>query len=175
MKGAQSLRIGGREIAPGVAVQDAGTFAQSAATEVTYQAEIAAYSVAGHCAYALDPAAYYADFLADEYQEGGYASAETHPHWAMERKRQAEMLRDIFGPLPFRSVPIEPAWLTRNDGTVAKLAHAIYDESRFEDMPILADALEDAGCHEEQILAHCRGPGPHVRGCWVIDLLLGKE
>ncbi len=42
-------------------------------------------------------------------------------------------------------------------------------------MPVLADALEDAGCADADILAHCRGHGPHVRGCWVVDLVLGKE
>lgn len=62
-----------------------------------------------------------------------------------------------------------------NDGTVPKIAQAIYDERRFEDMPILADALEDAGCDNEEILRHCREPGEHARGCWVVDLLLGKE
>ena len=54
-------------------------------------------------------------------------------------------------------------------------ARTIYEERHFEEMPMLADALEDAGCTNDDILSHCRGPGPHVRGCWVIDLLLGKE
>jgi hypothetical protein len=70
---------------------------------------------------------------------------------------------------------INPIWLRWNDGTVVKLAQSIYDERRFTDLPILADALEDAGCADADILAHCRGPGPHVRGCWVVDLLLGKS
>jgi hypothetical protein len=55
------------------------------------------------------------------------------------------------------------------------MAQAIYNDRRFSDLPILADALEEAGCTDPDILTHCRGPGPHVRGCWVIDLLLGKE
>ena len=55
------------------------------------------------------------------------------------------------------------------------VARAIYDDRAFDRLPILADALMDAGCDDEQILAHCRGPGPHVRGCWVVDLVLGKE
>ena len=62
-----------------------------------------------------------------------------------------------------------------NDGTVRKLAQAIYDDRRFADLPILADALEEAGCADAAILAHCRGGGEYVRGCWVVDLLLGKE
>jgi hypothetical protein len=65
--------------------------------------------------------------------------------------------------------------LTWNDGIVIKLAQAIYEERAFDRLPILADALEEAGCSDTEILAHCRGPGPHVRGCWVVDLLLGKE
>jgi hypothetical protein len=89
--------------------------------------------------------------------------------------RQCSLLRDLFGPLPFRRVPIEPAWLAWNDATVPRIAQVIYDDGRFEDLPILADALEDAGCRDADILNHCRGPGPHVRGCWVVDLLLGKE
>jgi hypothetical protein len=56
-----------------------------------------------------------------------------------------------------------------------RVAKAIYQSRAFQDMPILADALEDAGCDNADILAHCRRPGPHVRGCWVVDLILGKE
>src|SRR5262249_12032196 len=91
-----------------------------------------------------------------------------------ERRYQAVMLRCIFGN-PFRSVSINRAWLAWNDGTVLKIAQAIYDEGASERLPILADALEDAGCDNADILAHCRGEGPHVRGCWVVDLLLGKS
>jgi hypothetical protein len=85
------------------------------------------------------------------------------------------VLRDIFGPLPFRPVAIGPTWLTWNDGTVPRIAQAIYDERAFDRMPVLADALEDAGCTEQSILDHCRQPGEHVRGCWVVDLLTGRE
>ena len=85
------------------------------------------------------------------------------------------MLRDIFGPLPFRPVTLDTRWLTWNHGTVPAIAHRMYEERAFHDLPILADALEDAGCTDADILAHCRQPGEHVRGCWVVDLLLGKE
>lgn len=95
-------------------------------------------------------------------------------HYYLERKEQAVLLRDIFGN-PFRPVAIDPAWLAWNDGTIRRLAESIYEERRFENMPILADALEDAGCRAQAILDHCRGPGPHVRGCWVVDLLTGRE
>jgi hypothetical protein len=84
------------------------------------------------------------------------------------------LLRDIFGN-PFRTVTLDPAWLAWNGGTVRKLAQAVYDDRAFDRLPILADALEDAGCTDGEILAHCRSGGEHVRGCWVVDLLLGKE
>jgi len=89
-----------------------------------------------------------------------------------EREYQSMLLRDIFGPLPFRPVPVNPGWLTL---TVKHLADAIYDERTFDRLPILADALEDAGCSSHDVLDHCRQPGEHYRGCWVIDLLLAKE
>ena len=70
---------------------------------------------------------------------------------------------------------IDPLWLVWNDGTVRQLAGAIYDERAWEQMPILADALEDAGCQDERILDHCRRGGSHTRGCWVVDLVLGMK
>ncbi|MBN9122373.1 MAG: hypothetical protein J0I06_25070 [Planctomycetes bacterium] len=78
-------------------------------------------------------------------------------------------MREVFGN-PFRPVDVSP-WLTSD---VVALARGIYDERAFDRMPILADALQDAGCDNVNVLDHCRGPGEHVRGCWVIDLLLGK-
>jgi len=88
-----------------------------------------------------------------------------------ERNRQASLLRCIFGN-PFHPVALDRTTLTP---TVVSLAQAVYDEAAFDRLPILADALEDAGCTDAEILAHCRGPGPHARGCWVVDFLLGKE
>jgi hypothetical protein len=58
---------------------------------------------------------------------------------------------------------------------VLHLATAIYEESAFDRLPILADALEEAGCTDVELLGHLRGPGPHVRGCWVVDLITGKK
>jgi hypothetical protein len=55
------------------------------------------------------------------------------------------------------------------------LAQAIYEERAFDRLPILADALEESGCYNADLLAHCRSDGPHVRGCWAVDLVLGKE
>jgi hypothetical protein len=86
----------------------------------------------------------------------------------------ASYLRDIFGN-PFRPVAVEPTWLTWNDSTVVKMAQPIYDDRAFDRLPILADALEDAGCTDATILDHLRGPGPHVLGCFALDLVLGKS
>jgi hypothetical protein len=85
---------------------------------------------------------------------------------------QADLLRDIFGPLPFRAIDFDRSWLTT---TVKALAQTIYTDRAFERYPILADEIEKAGCANPEILSHCCGPGPHVRGCWALDLVLGKE
>ncbi len=79
---------------------------------------------------------------------------------------------ELIGSNPFRPVSFNPNWRT---STVVAIAKTTYDSRDFSPMPILADALEDAGCDHADILAHCRGDGPHVRGCWVVDLVLGKQ
>ncbi len=88
---------------------------------------------------------------------------------------QADLLRDVLGPLPFRPVDVDPAWLAWNYGTVPAIARRIDHERAFHDLPILADALEDAGCQDPEWLEHCRGGGVHVRGCWVVDRLLNRR
>ena len=88
-----------------------------------------------------------------------------------ERVAQRGLLLDIFGNPFSRCVAVDPTWLTSD---VVALATDIYAEKAFDRMPILADALQDAGCANDDTLDHCRGPGPHVRGCWVVDLVLGK-
>jgi hypothetical protein len=90
-------------------------------------------------------------------------------------QRAVLLLRDIFGSRPFRPVNIAPDLLAWNDGTVGRIAEGIYDERTFDRLPILADALLDAGCNAAELLAHCRNAGPHVRGCWVVDTILGKN
>jgi hypothetical protein len=87
---------------------------------------------------------------------------------------QADLLRELFGN-PFRPVTVDPAWLQANDSTVVRLAQVIYEEGRYDDLPIMADALLDAGCQNEDLLEHCRLPREHVKGCWVVDALLGKR
>ena len=89
-----------------------------------------------------------------------------------EQQEQAHLLRDIVGN-PFRPATLDPAWRT---STVLALASQMYGSRDFGAMPILADALQDAGCDTDDILTHCRdAKQPHVRGCWVVDLVLGKS
>ena len=108
-------------------------------------------------------------------QAAGQA-ANAIPDRKAERKSQCFFLREIIGN-PFRPVAVSPSWQTPQ---VVALAHASYEH---RDLPsgtldparlaVLADALEDAGCADADLLGHLRGPGPHVRGCWALDLLLG--
>jgi hypothetical protein len=87
---------------------------------------------------------------------------------------QSNLLRCIIGN-PFLRTTAARSWLTWREGTILKLAQAIYEERAFDRLPILGDALEDAGCDNDIVLGHCRQVGEHVLGCWVVDLLLGKE
>ena len=96
--------------------------------------------------------------LPDEHERNAY--------W----KHYADVFRDVAG-YPFRPVTLHPRWQSE---TVVALATGIYADRAFDRLPVLADALEEAGCDNRDLLAHCRGPGPHVRGCWAVDLLLGK-
>jgi hypothetical protein len=106
--------------------------------------------------------------LGDTWMEG---EPLTEPQ-LQERAQQAALARDIFGN-PFRAVTFSPDWHT---DTVLALARQMYGIRDFSGMPILADALQDAGCDKADILTHCRDTSlTHVRGCWVVDLVLGKE
>ncbi len=100
---------------------------------------------------------------------------------AGEGREQCRLLRCVFGN-PFRPVAVDPAWLAWNGGTVGRLAEAAYQERELPSghlttsrLALLADALEDAGCADSSLLSHLRSAGPHVRGCWAVDLVLGKE
>jgi hypothetical protein len=108
-------------------------------------------------------------------EEIHYCDAKSCP---VECLAYCRLLRDIFGN-PFRPGLLQPAWLSP---AVRETAQIAYDDREFptgalnqKRMVALADALEQAGCFDGVILSHCRGPGEHVRGCWVLDLLLGKE
>jgi len=98
--------------------------------------------------------------------------------WTAERLWQAGILRDIVGN-PFRPVTLHPTWRT---STVRTLVQAVYDDRQVpsgffnnQRLSVLADALEEAGCNNADILNHCRQQGEHMRGCWVLDLILGKQ
>jgi hypothetical protein len=86
-------------------------------------------------------------------------------------EEQTRLLKELFGET-LREVVVDPLWLT---SAVVNLARAVYEDRRCRDMPILADALEDAGCSQQDVIRHCRGAAEHVKGCWVVDLLLGRE
>ncbi|MDY3554335.1 hypothetical protein R5W24_003455 [Gemmata sp. JC717] len=89
-----------------------------------------------------------------------------------ERRSHCAFLRDIYGN-PFRPITFAPEWRT---GTTTAIARQMYESRDFSAMPILADAMQDVGCNNDDVLAHCRDPQQvHVRGCWVVDLVLGKE
>jgi hypothetical protein len=112
-----------------------------------------------------------------------YHTLSGNEEWIAERQHEAMLVRDVFGN-PFRPATLNPAWRTSNVTALARawrtsnvtaLAQSIYDDRAFDRLPILADALEDAGCDNADILNHCRQAGEHVRGCWVVDLVLGKE
>jgi hypothetical protein len=94
---------------------------------------------------------------------------------AEEEEAQAGLLRCVFGN-PFRSrLALDPAIRKWHDGAVVKLAEAIYGSQNFTDLPVLADLLEEAGVTDPDLLAHCRSPGPHARGCFALDLILNRS
>jgi hypothetical protein len=108
--------------------------------------------------------------------------ATTRPPSSVERKEQSRLVLCIFGNRFRPSSPLPPAVLTWNDGTVGRIAEAIYEDRQLPEgtldtarLAILADALLDAGCEDNALIQHCRETGPHVRGCWAVDLILGKE
>jgi hypothetical protein len=149
-----------QEIAAGlaadVALSDAGEAATSAIEAAGVTAHIAVYGMG------IDP------------PPSDATEAACRDLMSTEQATLCRLLRCIFGN-PFHPVTLVSSLLTWQDGTVVKLAQGIYDDLAFDRLPILADALEDAGCDNDDILTHCRGPGPHVRGCWVLDLILGKK
>jgi hypothetical protein len=129
-------------------------FVATAAAFATYRSHRCAREVAARVFHV----AYYGEALYDE--------ARRVAEWASH----VALVRCVFGN-PFRPLAADRRWLTT---TVVALAQAIYDDRAFDRLPVLADALEDAGCTDADLLDHCRGPGPHVRGCWAVDLLLLK-
>jgi hypothetical protein len=112
----------------------------------------------------------------------GNRSAEANRAFDLANRYHCDLLRDIIGN-PFRhSHPLPAAALAWNDGTVRRIAEGIYDDRRLPEgtldtgrLAILANALLDAGCDDEKLIAHCRSDGPHVRGCWGVDFCLGRS
>jgi hypothetical protein len=166
--------------ADGAATLDELSAAWDKAATLAPQADIASECAANAAVCSADADAIAAATQATvEVRAAAYAAFEakviSSTQYVNETEAHIPFLHDIFGN-PFRPPPvIDPGWLAWNDTRVRSIAQAIYDERAFINLPILADALEDAGCDNPDILNHCRGPGPHVRGCWVVDLLLGKE
>jgi hypothetical protein len=103
------------------------------------------------------------------------AATEVIVEWVMLRREQGIELDDVPGDDVYGAPPDQAAITTWRTTTVVTLARQMETSRDFSAMPILADALQDAGCDNEAMLHHCRGPGPHVCGCWAIDLVLGKE
>jgi len=92
---------------------------------------------------------------------------------ATERRAQAELVREIF-PYPFRPITTDSGWCAWQGGRVTQVADAIYDSRAYGDLPVLADALEEAGCTSIPLLDHLRSGGDHYRGCWALDVVVGK-
>lgn len=109
---------------------------------------------------------------AAEAQREEDATALREPMRRLHTFDAVELVREIFGN-PFRPVTLDPAWLQWRNGLIPRTARLIYGKRCFRNLPILADALEEAGCQDAEILNHCRAPVEHVRGCWVVDFLLG--
>jgi hypothetical protein len=143
-------------------------FAAATRHVVDSSPRVAAYSTASNVLSALATAMAPAEW------------GEAVPSWvpadgdATVNRSQACLLRELFGN-PFRTMTVSPLWLGWNDGTIPKLSKGIYDDRAFDRLPILADALEDAGCTNAEILHHCRQVGEHRQGCWVVDLILGRQ
>jgi hypothetical protein len=104
---------------------------------------------------------------------GALVREDGRPYFGERSPELCRLIREIVGN-PFRPRPVRPEWLTWAERTAPRIATAIYQDRAFDRLPILADALEDADCTDLHILGHLRGPGPHVLGCWALDLILGK-
>jgi hypothetical protein len=145
--------------------------AESGQPDRRFEAETPAEAVSGYMPDLADYAASLVDFARAVARRAGAAEAEADSVQASEEKAQWHLLHDLFGN-PFRPAPSDASW--RSPGVVA-LASEIYDRHTFGDLPMLARALQEAGCVQEEFLGHLRSAGMHARGCWALDLVLGKE
>jgi hypothetical protein len=153
----------------------AASTAAFAATAVGSPDGADAGAFAAHAAYAASSltGTGYADDEAAVWSVAADAAGVEECFDAGELRCQADLLRDLFGN-PSGPEAVKPSWLVRDGGKVVKLAQRIYEERAFHRLPVLADALEDAGCTDGDIVDHCRSGGEHVRGCWAVDLVLGR-
>jgi hypothetical protein len=126
-------------------------------------AVIAAHEVVAPDDAVADVIHYECDRRAAEAEAGLPTGVPEENHWSL--------WQDVFG-MPRRPVTVDPKWRTAN---VVELARTIYENEAFERMPLLGDALHRAGCDETHVLEHCRTKGTHIRGCWLLDLLLGRS
>jgi hypothetical protein len=154
-------------------VAERETFAAQDAREedATVRAAWAAVAATGA---AWDPDFYYRDEY-HPFHSASEAAREVADNPVAEKSAQCKLLLDIFGNPYVPPLPLAAAVLARNGGAAVTLAQSIYDGRRFADLPILADTLEEAGAANQVLLDHLRGPGPHVRGCWAVDAVLGKS
>jgi hypothetical protein len=171
-----------------VAAEEAAFDATAERTILRSRARLAAAQAA--CIAAAHNAAYAAQHASDEVgwavaaqtarqrARAGLPEAEAPTNWE-ERKGHCDLLRDLFGPLPFRPVAFDPTWRA---APVLGLAQRVYEERQLPSgtldaalLRVLADALEEAGCDNEEVLGHLRSPGPHVRGCFAVDAVLSKQ
>lgn len=102
------------------------------------------------------------------------AGGDGNAAWAAEQAWQAAVARCVLGN-PYRVVRADPAWRTWHGGAILELAQVIYDELRFDELPTLADAVEQFGWKDATILEYLRGPGPHAKGCFALDAVLGRS
>ena len=107
-------------------------------------------------------------------QREGDAQVAVEPIRRLASFDAVELVREIFGN-PFRPSTIDLRWLDWKEGIIPRMARVIYRKRCFRNLPILADALEESGCDDDALLRHCRAPVDHVRGCWVVDLVRGKQ
>ncbi len=141
----------------------------AAAHEAASQASQAAAGPARHlCTAAHQSAASEAALAAEN------AAADMRRFEGSCAQVQCGLIRDIFDPPPFRAVKVEASWLRCHGGIAARMAGTAYEGRTFDDLPVLADVLEEAGCTDAGLLATLRSGGPHARGSWPLDLLLGK-
>jgi hypothetical protein len=155
-------------------LQEAERMAEDAFNEFYGDQEYAAETVVSACDLDALESASRAAWFVSQLVDVGVPRPLIKATRRLTQRQQCRWLRDML--TPFRpSSPVCFAVLAWNDGTVRRIAEGIYEGRAFDRLPILADALLDAGCDNDDLIQHCRSDGPHVRGCWAVDLILGKQ